>query len=420
MRQQSSTGRTGGNDHTLPLSIVVGVDLGTSATKTVIRLPDEPQRPTFAVPSPARCQAENHPYLWATDLWERHGCYLREPATGARRIERIKERIINAEPDDMEPARIGAAYIAHVLRRAREWLESDKSEYLRGREPIWTANIGIPAASYDETDLLSTYRAMGAAALKLVQGQQPIADAEVQAIWSSNECAAACASAEEAGQQGIAIMPEIVGATTGFMQSTDVPNHLYQLIDVGAWSLDTCTFRLYRPLGEPGSRYSIFSAKVKPLGALHLREHLRIRRRIQDFVDLCVESVRATIRETRHSMDPTAEAFRDGNPLPLFLTGGGLHDPAYEEVVTQVDRWLKQGARQYGVRSGGLQRLAPTNPCQGSEGTDLSRLTVAAGLSVPAWEMGEIYPPKAIEPFTAPHDPARWLSDDRYIGPEQM
>ena len=67
------------------LRVHLGVDMGTSSTKVVARLPFEPDQPCMPVPAPQHCRSDGHPALWQTVPWMRNSwskawqCFRRSP-----------------------------------------------------------------------------------------------------------------------------------------------------------------------------------------------------------------------------------------------------------------------------------------------------------------------------------------------------
>lgn len=161
------------------LRINIGLDLGTSSTKIIARLPFEADQPTVAIPAPVHCRSIDHPYLWQTVLWIRSdGKFLCYPDRGAHLLHALKQGMMGNNPDavispetndGLGVTRIEAvvAYLAYVIRYVRGWLMSERPELLRGRRLSWSVNVGLPAAGYDNRVLVGAYRRAAAAALML-------------------------------------------------------------------------------------------------------------------------------------------------------------------------------------------------------------------------------------------------------------
>jgi hypothetical protein len=62
----------------------------------------------------------------------------------------------------------------------------------------------------------------------------------------------------------VALVPEIAAAVAGFARSNERENEMYAMVDIGAGTLDCCTFNLGGVDGE--ARCSVFAADVSMLG----------------------------------------------------------------------------------------------------------------------------------------------------------
>ncbi|WP_139079094.1 hypothetical protein [Rubellimicrobium rubrum] len=77
---------------------MIGLDVGSTSTKIVVRTPFLPMSQGQAVPVPSWLRAEGHPYYWTTVLWEgEDGRYeLLPPTQGARTVDRLKVAFLGA------------------------------------------------------------------------------------------------------------------------------------------------------------------------------------------------------------------------------------------------------------------------------------------------------------------------------------
>ena len=77
------------------LFIIIGLDMGTSCTKIIVRLPDEPGEPAIAIPAPNPCRSGNASYLWRTVLWLlEDGAFCAWPTSGATVLTSLKQGLI--------------------------------------------------------------------------------------------------------------------------------------------------------------------------------------------------------------------------------------------------------------------------------------------------------------------------------------
>ena len=159
-----------------PMLVVIGLDFGTSSTKIIVRLPVEAGEPTVAIPAPAHCLSENHPYLWQTVLWVRgNGEFIPYPDQGVNLLRALKQGImgqnIGTPANGVPQAEATVAYLAYVIRYVRGWLVCNRSDLFRGRNVNWLVNLGLPAADYDNEPLIRGYRKAAAAALMLTDSR---------------------------------------------------------------------------------------------------------------------------------------------------------------------------------------------------------------------------------------------------------
>ena len=158
--------------------VFLGLDFGTSSTKMVVRLPFEAGEPAIAIPAPAPCRINNEPYLWQTVLWlVEEGAFSPWPVPGSTVLHSLKQGLIqgrsvmpifNAEhPAAVTRSQAGVAYLAFVIRYVKGWLQHNRPDLFRERDPIWLLNLGMPTASYDDLKIAKPYRHIGRAALLL-------------------------------------------------------------------------------------------------------------------------------------------------------------------------------------------------------------------------------------------------------------
>lgn len=405
---------------------VLGIDFGTSSTKVVARLPYEAGEPAWAIPAPRPCRYDGAPYLWHTLIWLcRDGRFSpwREP--GAVLVSTLKSDLVRGEGeryisvDDGVPpasfAEAAAAYLGYVARYTRGWLRRSCPHLFSGARPAWLVHVGLPAATYDDPALSRPYRRIALAARRILDIDDEISVPTVRRLLNDPETAAADGSNEASETYGAAVIPEAAASMSGFARSPRVARALYLLIDVGALTLDACTFRLNKNR-EEGERYAFMAADVRKLGVEVYHWALRNGRRPEEFAEQCHRMLRSVIWHTRQRRDPNAEAWRAGNHLPVLLTGGGaLHGP-HRNIVHQLDGWLRRYTDSGGIRT--LQIPQPDGLELPERWPDSGRLTVAWGLSLPTDQIGEIEPVGAIE------DVPRWAPagdfTSRYVGKEQV
>ena len=225
----------------------------------------------------------------------------------------------------------------------------------------------------------------------------------------------AAQSRESAEALGIAVVPEVAAAATAFAKSTGAAPGLYLLVDVGATTLDACTFWLSKGLGEDGGDgYSLFNADVRPLGveAFHwFQAQGRTEEEFREQCDCCLHKV---VWDTKRCRCPTADCWNAGDALSVFFTGGGSRNDLHRCIIDELGPWLTCYTQNDGIRLIDIPTPASINLPEPLD--DLSRLAVAWGLSYPPTENGGITPMSDIDDF--PPSPRRDI-DTRYVSKEQ-
>lgn len=392
------------------LFVILGLDFGTSCTKLIARLPYEAGEPTIAIPAPRGCSSGNNPYLWQTVLWLREdGTFCPWPEAGATVLKSLKQGLIHGHSEmaisaseaavTANRAQACVAYIAFVIRYVRGWLQRKRPDLLRGREPVWFVNLGMPTASYDDLKLAKPYRRIGAAALQLAKIDSPVTVEAAQLLLDDPHVVAAGESEEDAERLGIAVFPETAAEMTGFAKSTRNAPGLYLLVDVGAMTLDACMFRLNQDTSK-GDLYAFMAAQVRPLGADSFHWFLAAGKTEPEFIQQCDRTLRAVVWDTKRNRDTNAASWQPGHDVPVFLAGGGAANQLHRDIVVSLGPWLKQHTRNDGIR---LLELPVPNaielpvPLQ-----DFGRMAVAWGLSYLPTDIGRIQAMREIEDIPPP------------------
>ena len=255
-----------------PFIIIIGLDMGTSCTKIIVR--EEPDGPAIAIPAPNPCRSGDASYLWRTVLWLLDdGAFCPWPTSGATVLTSLKQGLIRVHDSEMantvsldKPSRAEAAvaYLAFVIRYVRGWLLRNRPNLFRGRKPIWFVNLGMPAASYDDVRISEPYRRVGAAALMLAKSNESVTVETTRRFLCDPDVVNAGTSEKDAEGLGLAVTPETAAQMTGFSKSTRKAAGLYLLVDVGALTLDACMFRFNQI--DKGDIFAFMEAEVRPLG----------------------------------------------------------------------------------------------------------------------------------------------------------
>lgn len=427
--------------------LVVGLDFGTSASKVVIQAPGLPGNPAYAVDF-GEVAHSSMPYLLPTRLWvtPAGACSLAKQA-GARDVNDIKlelfskdqELISNRGPtrQDIQPEAAAVAYLALLLRHGRRWFLEGKRDVVGHLGKLnWGVNLGVPSPCIEDNEENRRFQRVGKAAwmlsvladqITLGKAQDELRDiTEAPEYWERDDDGIAC---------DFAIIPEIAAGAIGYAWSDLRREGLHLMVDVGASTVDVCSFILHER--EGGDRYALLTADVQQFGTIRLHSE-RIRaisraheKKAQDLRDKhdplspitedidaylpskeqvlssvreaekelgrrCREMLRKVIVDARRRRDPNAAVWRAR--LPILLIGGGSQLPFFRTLVDELDPWLKS----YVGNEGTVLLPVALPQTIGSETTEHHRLAVAWGLSHHEFNIGEITPADQIRDIEPP------------------
>lgn len=448
--------------------LVVGLDFGTSATKVVIQAPDLPGSPSYPVDFGSLAHSSS-PFLLPTKLWPKDDKFSLSPQPKADPVSDIKTALFaelldnsvensrnrSTSRDRTDREAIAAIYLALALRYSRRWFLQTKVDLIRQYSRIvWSVNMGVPSPCIEDNEQNRAFRRVGKAAwllstlpenlITLAKARQELQRVEEPGYWDDDDdwtC-------------DFEIIPEIAAGAVGYALSTLRRDGLHVMVDIGASTVDVCTFLLSSE--ETGDRYSLLIADVRQIGIarLHFERIAAIRQtceqhttrlrdtfeaidplpqdlrpyiiaesvlhqaleeahdRVIDQVDLML---RGAIWKTKLRRHRKAPEWTRGK-LPILVIGGGSHAESFMSVIRQLDAWL----RKY-VGNDGINILPVPVPASFKESstrvteTEQRRLAVAWGLSHRALDVGEITPADQI-PDEPPPPIRSWR--DKYVGKE--
>lgn len=445
--------------------LVIGLDFGTSSSKVVIQAPDLPGNPSYAV-NFGQFSYQSMPYLLPTKLWvtEEGKCSLGQ-CDGAKMVNDIKIALFSNNEhltssfgtirQLFPPKEIAVCYLALLLRFSRGWFLETKRDLLRHfSKLIWNVNLGVPSPCIEDNKENQIFRCVGKAAWKLSTLTEELitlgrAKVELEYIedpeyWDTDEDFAC----------DFDIIPEIAAGAVGYALSEHRREGLHVMVDIGASTVDVCSFKLHTEEGN--DRYSLFMADVQQLGTIRLykeqllalkgvyEKHIKYLWRKYDplapmkediescFVSqnqfiLAVEEaevqlkeqffyiIRRVIWQTKLRRYPEAPVWEKGR-LPIILIGGGSKLKFFRAILDEIGPWLKYYCYNDGAVI--LPVPMPTSLTQlVGEADSYHYLAVAWGLSHRAMDIGEIIPADRI-PDVEPPKPFDWRS--RFISKEQV
>ena len=447
-------------DGSMKLDIVVGVDFGTSSTKVVVRVPYYAGNPAFAV-SFGDLAHKSLEYLLPTRLFvEKDGRCSLTPVSEASVLTDIKLGLMQAPLRNIESASgpfcgasatsVATAYLALVLRYFRCWFIANKREVFGRFSLNWSYNLGLPAAIDDDVTLRETFNMVGKAAWIVSRrpGQVTIGAAQ-KAI---NDIKNSRFEAEDIPWE-FALIPEVIAEVTGYARSQFRNEGLHLLVDIGASTLDICSFILREKEGDDD--FPILTADVGLLGAkrLHLARidgaksavvvhaanlvdegdpasmvpdnivdyvpsdqavHDEAAKSEEAFKADCKKLLYRTLADLRKRRDPYSSRWSE--KFPVFVCGGATAMQMYQEAVSGVGEWLQQHIRSsHGAR---LIRLPKPESLEADIGDEsYHRLAVAWGLSHESFNIGTYSRPSEIDDI-----PPRKTRDieDAYISKDMV
>jgi hypothetical protein len=422
--------------------LVIGFDFGTSATKVIVQAPDLQGSPGFAVDF-GEFSHPSHPCLLPSRVWHTpEGGFALESLPESRVIGDLKLRLFakqgqwpgdqNESPSQIDALTEATAFLALGLRYTRQWLLEKKQDLFGYFDQlVWSVNLGVPSPCVEDNPEQAFFRQAGQAAWMLstlpetkITMNRIVAELEQARepdYWDEDD-PLAC---------DFEIVPEIAAGAVGYALSDLRREGLHLMVDVGASTVDVCSFVLHAPEGS--DRYSLLTADVQMVGAI--RVHLERISALQRMIDLqaqklrtghdpsepisenvesylpcskimraemeeaedrlqneCISMIRRVIWTTKRCRDPHASAWKAGR-LPVLLIGGGCRLPFYATALKRLDKWLMKT-----VKNNGIQLLeAPVPASMNQQTNGYHRLAVAWGLSHRALDIGDITPADKIE-----------------------
>lgn len=291
---------------------------------------------------------------------------------------------------DAEGRALAAIYLAHHIRRSREWFLQNYS--WAGSSPYWEYHIGFPAENMDNDDMSATYQKVANAAVSLSDLPPPYSLTMAQ---EAERCD---------GEAKADLFPEVAALAIGHVKTPMRREGLHIFIDAGAGTLDVCSMIIPPP--HWSDKLSILCAKVEPLGVTQIGQNTQI-------AEDCKQALRAVVYHTKMHRAPRQPQWRGEANLPFFICGGGANLDLYAQLPWQAHRGLlrnsSQVERRYLPKPDKLQ-------AQDLVDGDFHRLAIAWGLSYP--DLGEVELPKEIKNIPCPE--VKPDHQKQYVGAEQV
>ena len=391
------------------IDLCIGLDIGTSTTKAVIK-EVYTDTDSFYVVDFAEYGIDKQEYLIPTYLCENKGLFTLPKYNQSYTHTNLKLNFIEGQKDADLYLR---AYIALIIKYIKNWFiqEHGNDDIVKNKNIVWQVNLGIPSAQFNDDGDNAKF-------LRILK----------EAYQLSNQAEISTSSPIiEENKVDLNIVPEIIASIQSYIKRNDISHEgLYCVSDVGAGTLDLCTFRVKED--DMGNVvYSFFKSKVERLGTKEYQATLTkyknaladmVRNREQEIqknsigyiiVDpdeyLIVDDIKEqqqididnykkevmkcycnVLYRTYQDRDPNAKEWIE--TLPMAVGGGGISIPFYQKLIkNDLTKWLTtqcgdhigrercKGFRNIDIRNN--QRNFVTD----FQDIDCARIAVALGLS---------------------------------------
>lgn len=384
------------------VQMVVGLDFGTAFTKVVLHGAGY----KFGVPLNDDAHGADQ-FLLPTRLYEDStgNLSIRRPQNCHKTHADLKMKILDGNLDDGARKHI-TTYIAHVLRKSRDYLMTEQGDVYRNNTLKWAVNIGLPTEKYEDDVLKETY-------IDLVEN-----------AWNESVLSPENGAERKLHRDMIDAFPEFVAQIQGYINSMQRAPGIHVLADVGAGTVDVTVFIVHQHEGE--NMHPILDAQIQKLGTVHLAERRcrqqkapgswmpspqtpfpprdefakRLGVSAQDIEAIDEEFKRAVCHQIISCLQrayqglPKQADWESG--VPLMLCGGGARVDFYKTVYFQdVVADLKRTSYGQSLQESHFPELNDMNAL-GLPKQDHDRLSVAYGLSFDALNIGKTFRPPAL------------------------
>lgn len=437
--------KSAGTKHELDL--IIGFDFGTSTSKIVIRIPARQDFCTYADFYAYPQVVDGKEFLLPTQVWysPTKGQYSLRHKEGWKEINGLKEKLIEESKTgkiDLKSHCDTIAYLALVMRHVREDVLSRHYRIIKEhRSNVWSLNIGVPSVEDGENFIYSIFGKLATTAWSVSQ---------MPTEMVTKECIKAQLVMNVRPECNINAMPEIVGATMGYKNSDRHRQGTHMMIDVGASTVDVCSFYIFD--SEAESIFGILDSSVELAGAdkLHesrlesmfgmiveletkLKDEIRrsmklpsrskyeicgdyIERRLdcadQKHMERIVGSMSRSFAAVKQRRNPLDNNVSKGGTMPIMLFGGGIRDRTFRSKIEDVAKGIRAslGINCICIDDASHVLLDTLNDA------DKARMVVAWGLSYQELDIGKILQPHDlpdIKPTKHEFDDSRFVTKDQ-------
>jgi hypothetical protein len=365
------------------VDLVLGLDIGSTSTKSIVRLPYIGSGAAQPVPAPGFIQADEHPYYWRTVLWQlSNGRFSLFPEVDATELSNLKINFI-AENVDSEMHKVAeiqmTAYAALMIRQSLGWYVVNNSKSVNKNSFFLSINVGFPSAAMELDGTQQRFRVCCCAAGNLAVSGQPIT---VETVLES--IAKTRTSEVEASEEPLVeVYPELSGAISGFIHSSASRSGTYVLVDVGGLTLDCIFFSLRKDDDDP--HYAVYAADISRYGSevisYWLRQGNDMSRAIAAIGNFYVNTVIEAHKKLGRRIP--VRGLKLPSEIPTLMIGGGRRSEAHRKAPGWATKSINNSVYAISLR---VEDLAPAETDLDApklNGKGIGRLLVASGLSLP-------------------------------------
>ena len=385
--------------------VIIGLDVGSTATKMVLRLPYS-EDIGLPVPAPTWFCADDNPYYWRTLLWKSEsGQFSIDPCKDATPIDRLKVNLLEFEYGDRQAIKVAmVAWIVLMARQGIGWLRNEQPRLFRGGKVVVDeVNLGMPFTNIDEAH--PDQRQIASAAGRMLEAGEDVTEDAILSVLKP---------AASGGSDLVELQPELAGALHGFLRSHQRRDGRYLLADIGGLTIDTVFF-LYRETAE--RPITVFSKSVECFGS--------------DVISKWCEEVGSTKRATKvlgshlakvskAAIHEKMHVFADDRRKPLeletILIGGGRHSGPHQASIDWCENSMTNHVPPLDLRPRDLEPDRDDLDASHARGKRIGRLLVAMGLSYTRRDAPDIRPPSEVP--NVERLEAKDMSGS-FVGPEQ-
>lgn len=423
------------------LYLCMGIDIGTSTTKVIIQhlYADD----SFYVVDFQENGIVENTYLLPTEISQDNNAnYVLSKKNACHTFDNLKVNFMKKQEQSTCYLR---AFIANVIKYSQNWFinKYGSLDIFKEKEFIWQFNMGIPSASFNETGENERYKILLTEAYNLSQCNMISTISKI--------------SSKSPQHIELNIIPEIVATIQSYLkQNGTTPEGLYCAIDIGASTLDICTFKIQHD--DDQDKYSFFYSKVEEFGAYKYRENMfsylykiselfnskysllknnpLVSENLDDYIltdeikmhqesalkiffDKCSQLIRTVIHQTKLRRDPFAKEWTSS--FPIILCGGGSYLKRYNEMLDKINFEYFQNTQFFGEQKPQMTYVKlSSEPYISNIKVDPKRMLVAQGLSYPFIDFDNI---KIYYKETEIVDIVKQVNhsyEDNYISKEQV